>query len=99
MTTLQQEFNPYAAEGAGQAQLIQIESLGKGAWAILTAAIVLSAIALAYSMVANTKAEAIEKRSMDAVYIAQQNAALAREDVRVLTAELNKRGIAISTSH
>ncbi len=42
---------------------------------------------------------AVEKRAMDAVYIAQQNAALAREDVRVLTAELNKRGIAISTSH
>lgn len=42
---------------------------------------------------------AVEKRTMDAVYVAQQNAALAREDVRVLAAELNKRGIAISTSH
>jgi hypothetical protein len=42
---------------------------------------------------------AVERRAMDAVYVAQQDAALAREDVRVLTAELNKRGIEISTSH
>lgn len=48
---------------------------------------------------AREQVAAVEKRVMDAVYAAQQTGALAREDVRVLTAELNRRGIAISTAH
>jgi hypothetical protein len=48
---------------------------------------------------ARDQVAAVEKRAMDAVYMAQQTAALAREDVRVLVAELAKQNIVVSTAH
>lgn len=67
------------------AQIITVESLGKGAWALLTAAMVLSAISIAYAMVAN-----------DRSYRSEREARIAQDSVTHMQIELAKRGIFIS---
>lgn len=68
------------------ASVIQVESLGKGAWAILTAAIVLSAMALAAAWSANVRAT-----------IAEREARIAQDKYTYAQVELAKAGIFLST--
>lgn len=70
----------------GSSQVIQVESLGKGAWAILTAAIVLSAVAFALGLVA-----------WDRSRLAEREARIAQDKYTYTMGELAKQGINIST--
>lgn len=68
------------------AQVIQVESLGKGAWAILTAAIVLASLALAVAWAASVRAT-----------LAEREARIAQDKYFYVAAELAKAGIEVST--
>jgi hypothetical protein len=75
------------AENDGQsAQVIQIESLGKGAWAILTAAIVISTFALTLAWTAN-----------DSARMAERETRVLQDQLQTARLELAKRGITINT--
>lgn len=80
--------DPYIrAENDNQsAQVIQIESLGKGAWAILTAAIVISTFALALAWTANDSARQAERETR-----------VLQDQLQTARLELAKRGITINT--
>lgn len=69
------------------ASVIQIESLGKGAWAILTAAIVLSAVALALAVSASQTSR-----------LAEREARVAQDRVVYLQGELAKSGINVNAN-
>ncbi len=88
--TTQQEFNPYAESGAGQATVVQIESLGKGGIAALLLITVLGVVlaALAYGLAG---------RAMDMAYIAEREARIAQDKYTYVQGELAKKGIHIST--
>jgi hypothetical protein len=68
------------------AQVIQIESLGKGAWAILTAAIVISTFALSLAWLANDLARRAERETR-----------VLQDQLQTARLELAKRGITINT--
>ncbi len=68
------------------ASVIQIESLGKGAWAILTATIILSSLALAVAWAASARS-----------VIAEREARIAQDKYTYAQIELARKGIFIAT--
>lgn len=67
------------------AQVIQIESLGKGAWAILTASILVALFAIGLAFRSDAKST-----------IAEREARVAQDTLTHFQIELAKRGIFIS---
>lgn len=86
------------------AQIVNIESLGRGGIAVIIGlvgiAVAMSALALGNSMGLESRTQdkinASEKRVMDVAWLAKQEAALSREDFIQLRGELAKHGIAIT---
>lgn len=80
----QYEYDPYVERGGSQANVVQIESLGKGAWAILTASVLASMFALALSFRAEMRTQ-----------IAEREARVAQDSLTHFQVELARRGIYI----
>jgi hypothetical protein len=68
------------------AQVIQIESLGKGGWAMLTAAMVLACIGLAMAWTARDRAT-----------LAERETRVLQDQLQTARLEWAKRGIVINT--
>jgi uncharacterized membrane protein len=78
------DYDPYVEHGGSQANVVQIESLGKGAWAILTASVLVSVIAIALAFRAEAKST-----------IAEREARVAQDTLTHFQIELAKKGIFI----
>lgn len=68
------------------AQVIQVESLGRGAWALVSASLVMAAIALALAYASNVRSD-----------IAEREARIAQDKYFYLAADLRARGIEVTT--
>jgi hypothetical protein len=82
--TDQYAYDPYVEHGGSQSNVVQIESLGKGAWAILTASIVISVVSSAMAWSSHMRSQ-----------IAEREARVAQDTVTHFQLELAKRGIFI----
>lgn len=80
------DYNEGDGDFSPRATVVQVESLGKGAWAIVTASAVLSAIAIALAMSAWQLSR-----------IAEREARIAQDKYTYTMGELAKQGIDIST--
>ncbi len=83
--TDQYAYDPYNEHGGAQSNVVQIESLGKGAWAILTASVLVSVISSAIAWTAYMRSQ-----------ISEREARVAQDTVTHFQLELAKRGIFIT---
>jgi hypothetical protein len=80
------DYTEAPSDHSPRAMLVQVESLGKGAWAILTAAIVISTFALTLAWTANESARQ-----------AKMETRVLQDQLQTARLELAKRGITINT--
>lgn len=81
----QYAYDPYVERGGSQANVVQIESLGKGAWAILTASVLVTVVSAAIAWTAYMRSQ-----------IAEREARVAQDSVTHFQLELAKKGIFIT---
>lgn len=66
--------------------VMQVENLGRGVYAVLIGGVILSSMLAGMALM---RAEAISERAS----LAERQAALAREDIRIMQIALSRRGI------
>jgi hypothetical protein len=71
---------------SSNSKVIQIESLGKGAWVLVAASMVMSSLALAIAYASNQRSD-----------IAEREARIAQDKYFYLAADLRARGIEVTT--